>query len=131
MYFDYFKTEQEDELEELLLLFAQCGFPLTKNKLCQLAYELASKTERKRFSPTKKSASRAWLHGYLDRHPKLKNKLVSNLSISFAMSANPVQVNKLFDLYQKWLKDWKIELAQNHIWNVDESRLDNVPKPQF
>ena len=69
----------------------------------------------------KKAAGRAWLQGYLDRHPKLRKKLAANLSIARAMSANPVQVNKFFELYQKWLKDWKLELSPNHIWNVNES----------
>ena len=130
VHFDYFKTEQEDELEELLLLFARHGFPFTEKKLCQLAYELACKTKRKGFSPEKKAAGRAWLQGYLDRHPRLRKKLVANLSIARAMSANPVQVNKFFELYQKWLKDWKLELSPNHIWNVNESGLGDVPKPQ-
>ena len=60
----------------------------------------------------------------------MKKKFASNLSIACAISVNSVQVNRFFDLYQKWLKDWKIELAPNHIWNVDKSGLSDVPKPQ-
>ena len=56
--FHTFLLDQEDELEELVMYYAQRGFPFSDEKLCQLAYELASKTNRKGFLPTKKIAGR-------------------------------------------------------------------------
>ena len=48
-------------------------------------------------------------------------------SLARATCVIPVQVNKLFELYQKWI----IELHPNNIWNIDEFGLEeDVPKPQ-
>ena len=50
-----FSIEQEDEPEDLVMYYARRGFPFTDEKLCQFAFELASKTQRKGFSPTRKA----------------------------------------------------------------------------
>ena len=57
------------------MLYARRGFPFSDDKLCQLAYDLACQTNRKGFSPVKKKAGRAWLSGYMDRHPRLRKKM--------------------------------------------------------
>ena len=44
------------------------------------------------------------------------------------MAANPIQVDKFFDLLKKWVRDWEIEFKPNHIWNVDETGITDVPK---
>ena len=54
--FHTFLIDQEDELEDLVMYYARRGFPFSDDKLCQLAYELASKTRRNCFSLTKKTA---------------------------------------------------------------------------
>ena len=61
----HFLLDQEDELEELMMYYVQSGFPFSDDKLCQLAFELASKTKRKGFLLTKKIAGHKWLCGYL------------------------------------------------------------------
>ena len=121
-------TEQEDDLEELLMVYARGGFPFSEDQLCTLAYELATKTQRPGFSPTKKRAGRAWRKGFMDRRPQLRKKNAQNLSAARAMEANPVQVDKFFDLLKKWVRDWEIEFKPNHIWNVDETGITHVPK---
>ena len=69
-----FWPEQEDDLYNVVMQFAQQGFPFTDNKLCVLAYELASRNNRRGFSPLKKHAGRSWLKGFLARYPNLKRK---------------------------------------------------------
>ena len=72
--FWHFVTEQEDDLEELLMVYARRGFPFSEDQLCVLAYELATKTQRPGFSPTKKRTGRAWRKGFMDRKPWLRKK---------------------------------------------------------
>ena len=104
--------------------------PFSDDKLCQLAYELASKTKRKGFSPTKKVAGHKWLCGFLQRKPNLRWKNFQNISAARAIGANPVQIEKFFELLVQWVCQWKIEFMPNNIWNIDESDVQDVPKTQ-
>ncbi|MCG8620510.1 MAG: hypothetical protein MJE68_00740, partial [Proteobacteria bacterium] len=61
--------DQEDDLEELLMIYARRGFPFSDEQLCCLAYELAVKTHKPGFSPTKKKAGRASRKGFMQRKP--------------------------------------------------------------
>ena len=106
------------------------GFPFSDDKLCQLAYELASKTKRKGFSPTKKMAGKKWLCGFLQRKQNLRRKNSQNISAARAIRANPVPIEKFFDLLVQWVCQWKIEFMPNNIWNIDESGVQDVPKTQ-
>ena len=110
------------------MVYARRGFPFSEDQLCALAYELATKTQRPGFSPTKKRAGRAWRKGFMDRKPWLRKKNAQNLSTARAMAANPVQVDKFFDILKKWVREWEIEFKPNHIWNVDKTRITHVPK---
>ena len=118
---------QEDELEDLVMYYARRGFPFSDDKLCQLAYELASKTRRKGFSPTKKTTGWKWLHGFLKRKPNLSRKNFQNISAIWDIGANPVHIEKFFEFLVQWVRKWKIEFLPNNIWNIDESGLQDVP----
>ena len=107
--------DQEDELEELVMYYVCRGFPFSDDKLCQLAFELAYKTKRKEFSPTKKTAGHKWLRGYLQRKPNLRRKNSQNISAALAFGANPVQIQKFFDLLLEWVRKWKLEFLPNNI----------------
>ena len=89
-FFLQFLIDQEDDLEELLMVYARRGFPFSNDQLCTLAYELAARTNRPGFSPTKKKAGRAWRKGFMCRKPHLRKKNAQNLSAARAMAANPV-----------------------------------------
>ena len=121
--------DQEDELEDLVMYYPRRGFPFSDDKLCQLAYELASKT-RRGFSPNKKTAGQKWLQGFLKRKPNLCRKNSQNISAAWAIGANPVQIEKFFELSVQWVRKWKIEFLPNNIWKIDESGLQDVPKSQ-
>ena len=120
--------DQEDELEELMMYYARRGFPFSDDKLCQLAFELAYKMKRKGFLPTKKIAGHKWLRGYLQRKPNLCRKNSQNISAARAIGANPVKIQKFFDLLLEWLRKWKLEFLPNNIWNIDKSGVQDVPK---
>ena len=44
------------------------------------------------------------------------------------MAANKEQIAQFFVEYQSWLEKWQIIHYPNHIWNVDECGLPDVPK---
>ena len=46
------------------------------------------------------------------------------------MAANPGRIEKFFEDYSGWLKEWKLEYSPNHIWNVDECGIGDVPQMQ-
>ena len=110
--------------------FARRGFPFTDNKLCVLAYELASRNNRRGFSPLEKHAGRSWLKGFLARYPQLKKKISQNLSIACAIGAYPTQVGNFFNHYRRWIHQWGLECQPNHIWNVDKCGIGDVPQTQ-
>ena len=123
-----FSIDQEDDLEELLMVYARRGFPFSDDQLCTLAYELAARTNRPGFSPTKKKAGRACRKGFMCRKPRLRKKNAQNLSAARAMAVNPVQVDKFFELLKQWVRAWEIEFKPNNVWNVDETGISDVPK---
>ena len=94
-----------------------------------MAFEMAKNEGCTGFSPLKKKAGRYWLkRGFYKRHPEVRKKNAVNLSIARAMGANPVQINKFFTEYKRWLEDWNLEFNPNRIWNVDECGVGDVPK---
>ena len=46
------------------------------------------------------------------------------------MAANPGRIEKFFEDYSGWLKEWKLEYSPSHIWNVDKSGIGDVPQMQ-
>ena len=50
---------------------------------------------------------------------------MQNLAAARAMGVNP-----FFDQLKQWVRKFGVEYRPNHIWNVDESGIADVPKPQ-
>ena len=119
--------EQEDNLAATVYGFARRGFPFKPNKLCQLAYEMAIKSKKAGFSPTKKTAGRAWLTGFLQRYPILRKKNTKNLNIARAKGGNKVKIGQFFDLYTPLLEKWGLNFHPNNVWNVDECGVPDIP----
>lgn len=44
------------------------------------------------------------------------------------MCANRENIDKFFVNHKKWLEQWHIKYHPNHIWNVDECGIPDVPK---
>ena len=112
------------------MLYACRGFPFTEVQLCKLAYQIAVSEKKTGFSPIKKRAGRSWLKYFYKRQPDLKKKVASNLLIGRAMAANPGCIEKFFEDYSGWLKEWKLEYSPNHIWNVDKCGIGDIPQMQ-
>ena len=112
------------------MLYVRRGFPFIEVQLCKLAYQIAVSEKKTGFSPIEKRAGRSWLKYFYKRQPDLKKKVASNLSIGRAMAANPGRIEKFFEDYSGWLKEWKLEYSPNHIWNMDECGIGDIPQMQ-
>ena len=107
--------------------FSRAGFPLSRSKVCALAFQYAEVNELKGFSRNSHKAGKKWMCFFLKRHPQIHIKKVHNLSINRAMCANPTMINKFFDQYESLLRELKID-SPKQIWNCDESSCPDVPK---
>ena len=126
----FLQIDQEDRLVSIVMMYACRGFTFTEVQLCKLACQIAVSEKKTGFSPTKTRGGRSWLKYFYKRQLDLKKKVASNLSIGRAMAANPGCIEKFFEDYSGWLKEWKLEYSLNSIWNVDECGIGNVPQMQ-
>ena len=60
-----FTSDDERELVEIIKKFTRQGFPFTKAKVMNLAYEYALINGQKDFSKLMKQASQTWLQNFL------------------------------------------------------------------
>ena len=114
---------------EVIKKFARRGFPFTKNRVMSLVYQYAEMNGRKGFSKITKQAGRWWLKDFLKRFPEVRLKKGHNLSVNRAMCANKPTIDKFFNLYQDLLQKLNIK-SPMHIWNTDESGVQDVPKEE-
>ena len=94
-----------------------------------LAYQYTEMNGRKGFSKITKQAGRWWLKDFLKRFPEVHLKKGHNLSVNRAMCTNNPTIDKCFNLYQDLLQNLNIK-SPMHIWNTDESGVQDVPKEE-
>ena len=115
-------SSSSSKLSSLLTTLASRGFPLTGLKVRKLAYEYAQKKGKNWFSTGKGSAGYYWLKQFMQRH-HLSLKTPEPLSVGRAAGMNRPVVCKWFDDLEKLLDELQIRDAAAHIWNCDESGL--------
>jgi len=120
-------SSEEDELCHLLKLMSQRGFPLSERQVRDLATDYAIKNGISAFQQSKgKCAGYYWLCGFLQRHPELKVKKPEGLSAARAQAVNEHKVNDWFGTLKGLMEDCDIFQRPTHIWNLDESGLQDV-----
>ena len=73
-----------------------CGFPLTRGRVRQIAFQYAHYNSLKGFSEILKMAGKKWVNVFLKRHPNITPKTAKNLSVARAMGANSTVISKWF-----------------------------------
>ena len=121
---------QEGELARRILQLADVGFPITSAKIRESVYEYATCKNIKGFSPMTKKGGRKWLRGFLRRHPELKVKRAKQISRVRARAVTKDAIEEWFGQYKRTLLKKGITDPRN-IWNVDETSITNIPKPQM
>ena len=122
-----FFSADERLLADTIYRFQLSGFPLTINRVRELAYQYAQVNNLNGFSGETGRAGRKWLKGFLRRHPKIIIRKARNLSIARAMGANPRVIGDWFQLL-KQIKEKCGIVSPSQIWSGDETGVQNVPK---
>ena len=115
----------EKELVDHITLLAKRGFPLSRKDIQRVAFEYASEHQLSGFNPSRCSAGHYWFQGLLKRWPKISVKKPESLSAGRAMGMNEQVVSNWFDMYAKTLDELGIADLPAHIWNTDETGLQD------
>ena len=115
----------EDELVEVITTLSARGFPLSRKDIQNLAFEYAQQQGLKGFSNQRGSAGYYWLKGFMQRHTNLSCRKPESLSVCRASGVNKEVIEKWFDLYEKTLNDLQIKDCPSHVWNTDETGLQD------
>nr|XP_023028069.1 uncharacterized protein LOC111516119 [Leptinotarsa decemlineata] len=105
------------------------NYGLTTKETRVIAYQLAEKYNKKIPETWRqnKKAGEMWLKLFMKRHPNLSLRLPQPTSMARATSFNKTNVAIFFDNYTGVLS--KHELDAKDIWNIDETGITTVQKP--
>ena len=122
-----FSKKSEDELADLILDLARRGFPLSEAQVRNLATQFANANNLQVFSQNKNNeAGYYWFKGFLRRHPELCVKRAEGLSAARSGAMNKTNIEKWFSEYKELVEKLNISDSPSHIWNLDESGLQDV-----
>lgn len=104
-------------------------FGLSARAARELAFQYAKELQIKMPESWMKynRAGRHWLERFMAAHPALSLRKPEATSLARAAAFNPVNVANFFDLYEQVTQS--IEFTPNNIYNVDETGLTTVHKP--
>lgn len=122
-----FSKESEDELASVILDLACRGFPLREAQVRNLATQFANANNLHVFSQKKNNqAGYYWFKGFLQRHPELCVKRAEGLSAARSGAMNKTNIEKWFSEYKELVEKLNVHDSPSHIWNLDESGLQDV-----
>ena len=124
-----FSEAQETELESYIKKAADIYFGLSPKDVRVLAFQCEKKFNIKMPSTweEKECAGSDWLNGFLKRHPSLSIRVPEPTSLARATSFNRENVKNFFDKLAEVMDRYKF--TPNDIWNVDETGVSTVQKP--
>lgn len=122
-----FDDATENELAALILDLAKRGFPLSEVQVRNLATQFADANDLQVFSQNKENhAGYYWFKGFMRRHPELCVKRAEGLSAARSGAMNKTNIEKWFVEYKQLVDKLHISDLPSHIWNLDESGLQDV-----
>lgn len=124
-----FTAAEEKVLCDYLLNCAAANFGLRTKEARTFAYRLAVEYNKKIPSSwtEHEMAGEVWLRSFMKRHPVLSLRLPQPTSIARATSFNRSNVQLFFQNYTSVVDKHKLQAKD--IWNVDESGITTVQKP--
>jgi len=122
--------EYDNFLVELIRTMERALFGLTPMDVRRLAVDFSEKLEVKhRFNKNSKRAGKAWLRGFLEKHPQVSIRKSEVTSLARAIGFNRGQVNFVFDVYKDILTVH--DYSPTRVWNMDEIGITNVQIPSM
>lgn len=92
-----------------------------------MATQFANANNLQVFSQKKNNQAGAyWFTGFLRRHPQLCVKRAEGLSAARSGAMNKTNIEKWFSEYKELVEKLNISDSPSHIWNLDESGLQDV-----
>lgn len=128
-YRSVFPPEVERQLVEHLKLLETRLFGFTCKEVQELAYQLAEKNGYEHcFNKETKKAGQEWLDGFRRRNKDISLRKPEPTSAARAQAFNKPQIERFFKVLQEVID--KNNITPNAIYNVDESALSTVQRPQ-
>ena len=115
----------ENELHELISTMSSRGFPFSRKVIQCLAFQYAEHCGLRGFNNERGSAGYYWMRGFLQRHVNLSCKKPESLSSARAAGCNKTVTDSWFEKYEQTLEELQMKDIPSHIWNVDESGLQD------
>lgn len=123
-------SEVESQLCEYLKDMSRRGFPLTARDVRKLAYQYATKHGFAGLGSSKTGmAGRYWFSHFIARYKDLSLHKPEGLSAARAMSCNEQVVTQWHAKYKEVVESLGISQIPSHIWNCDETGLQDVFLP--
>ena len=124
-----FSEAQESEIESYIKKAADIYFGLSPKDVRVSAFQCAEKFNIKMPSTweEKECAGSDWLNGFLKRHPSLSIRVPEPTSLARVTSFNRENVKNFFYKLAEVMDRYKF--MPNDIWNVDETGVSTVQKP--
>lgn len=117
-------TDQEKDLEERIIRFADIGFPLTPLVMRRCVFTFVEKHNIKhRFNKEEKLAGREWFRGFMKRHPRLSRRKSQSLNPARAQKLNPFIVNDYFAKLGTVITQLDLNGRPQNIFNMDEKGI--------
>ncbi len=120
-----FTSKQELELVGRITRLQKIGFPLTRDDIRRLAYDLSILLKiSNRFGQTSVSSKRAgpdWFRSFMKRHPTLSYRTSETMSYGRGAGLNRTVVASFYELLSETVQ--KEMLGPQNIFNMDESGL--------
>lgn len=119
--------KEEMVLENWVLEMAKAGFPITKYQLLTSVGQLVKTMERE--NPfTNGKPGRKWFRLFLNRHPKISQRLTQNLTSTRA-AVTESQIRNWFKEIEEYLTTEKITIkSPRQVFNTDETAFFLCPK---
>ena len=119
--------EVEQDLAEYLRNLSQRGFPLRALDVRRITYEFSTKNGISGIGSEKTGlAGRFWFKRFMSHFPDLALHRPEALSVARAMGCNEQVVSQWHEQYRKIVTDLGIDDRPSHIWNCDESGLQDM-----
>lgn len=113
--------QQENDLVEKIIRFAQRGFPLTAKVVRRSVYRFCEQLNvNHKFNKEKQLAGKEWYRSFLRRHPNISERKAQQLNPARAQKLNHFIVDDYFEKLKNLLDRTGLKYKPGNIYNMDE-----------
>lgn len=124
-----FSYEQEKELENHILAMAKLFYGISCLQLRRIAFEFAEANQiTNNFDKSSRLAGKDWLTLFLKRNSGIRLRKPEATSLNRILAFNQDEVNTYFQNLDKLFE--KYQFKEDKIFNVDETGINTVQKPE-